>query len=116
MRGKLIDDVKHALSAALSKLNLDDSFSIIAFNGETYLFSTSMTLASKDNVEKAIEWIDMNFVAGDGTNILQPLNMVSFWNPLSEFSSYVLSWFLTFCFIIMYSQMVVIVFVSTIIG
>ncbi|KAJ1437118.1 von Willebrand factor, type A [Sesbania bispinosa] len=74
MRGKLIDDTKNALSAALSKLDPDDSFSIIAFNGEMYVFSTSMELATKDAVERAIEWINMNFVAGGDTNILHPLN------------------------------------------
>ena len=75
MRGKLIDDTKKALSAALSKLEPDDSFSIIAFNGEIYQFSTSMELASKDAVEGAIEWININFVAGGDTNLLHPLNM-----------------------------------------
>ncbi|XP_020225945.1 von Willebrand factor A domain-containing protein DDB_G0292028 isoform X1 [Cajanus cajan] len=74
MRGKLIDDTKHALLAALSKLNHDDSFNIIAFNGETYLFSKSMELATTDAVERATEWIDANFVAGGGTNISHPLN------------------------------------------
>ncbi|RDX77017.1 Inter alpha-trypsin inhibitor, heavy chain 4, partial [Mucuna pruriens] len=74
MRGKLIDYTKNALSAALSKLNPDDTFSIIAFNGDIYQSSKSMELASKDAVERAIEWINMNFVAGGDTNILHPLN------------------------------------------
>ncbi|KAL4613812.1 hypothetical protein ACB092_07G007900 [Castanea dentata] len=74
MRGKPIDDTKDALFAALSKLDPEDSFSIIAFNGETYLFSTSLELATKEAVERAIEWISMNFVAGGATNILHPLN------------------------------------------
>ncbi|XP_027338364.1 von Willebrand factor A domain-containing protein DDB_G0286969-like [Abrus precatorius] len=74
MRGKLIDDTKNALSIALSKLDPDDSFSIIAFNGEIYQFSNSMELASKDAVERAIEWININFIAGGDTNILHPLN------------------------------------------
>jgi len=77
MRGKLIDDTKNALSIALSKLDPDDSFSIIAFNGDIYQFSKSMELASKDAVERAIEWINMNFVAGGDTNILHPLNTVT---------------------------------------
>lgn len=78
MRGKLIDDTKNALSAALSKLDPDDSFSIIAFNGDIYKFSTSMELASSDAVERAIEWININFVAGGDTNLLHPLNMVTY--------------------------------------
>ncbi|KAM3693745.1 hypothetical protein ACJW30_07G007100 [Castanea mollissima] len=74
MRGKPIDDTKDALFAALSKLDPEDSFSIIAFNGETYLFSTSLELATKEAVERAIEWISVNFVPGGATNILHPLN------------------------------------------
>ncbi|XP_058757521.1 uncharacterized protein LOC131630796 isoform X2 [Vicia villosa] len=75
MRGKLIEDTKNALTAALSKLDPDDSFSIIAFNGEIYQFSTSMELASNDAVERAVEWININFLAGGDTNLLHPLNM-----------------------------------------
>lgn len=83
MRGKPLDDTKNALSAALSKLDPEDSFSIIAFNGETYQFSTSLELATTEAVERAIQWISMNFIAGGATNILPPLNMVSFYlNPL----------------------------------
>ncbi|CAJ1940539.1 unnamed protein product [Sphenostylis stenocarpa] len=74
MQGKLIEDTKKALLAALSKLNHDDSFNIIAFNGETYLFSKSMEFASGDAVERATEWIKVNFVAGGGTNVSRPLN------------------------------------------
>ncbi|XP_015889068.2 uncharacterized protein LOC107423928 isoform X1 [Ziziphus jujuba] len=74
MRGKPLDDTKNALSKALSKLDSEDSFSIIAFNGETYMFSKSMELATKETVENAIQWISINFIAGGGTNILLPLN------------------------------------------
>lgn len=73
MRGEPLDNTRNVLSAALSKLDPDDSFSIIAFNGETYLFSTSMELATKEAVERANEWMSTNFVAGGGTNILLPL-------------------------------------------
>lgn len=76
MQGKLIEDTKNALLSTLSKLNPDDSFTIIAFNGESYLFSKSMELASEDAVERATEWINMNFVAQGGTNISRPLNTV----------------------------------------
>ncbi|KAK7363316.1 hypothetical protein VNO77_05455 [Canavalia gladiata] len=74
MRGKLIDDTKNALLTALSKLNPEDSFTIIAFNEKSCLFSKSMELASKDAVERAAEWINTNFIAGGGTNISHPLN------------------------------------------
>ncbi|KAF6163415.1 hypothetical protein GIB67_029264 [Kingdonia uniflora] len=59
---------KSALSSALSNLNPEDSFSIIAFNGNTYLFSSSLEPATKETIEKAIEWINMNFIAGGGRN------------------------------------------------
>ncbi|KAL5572333.1 hypothetical protein UlMin_021930 [Ulmus minor] len=74
MRGKPLDDTKNVLSEALSKLEQEDSFSIIAFNGDTYLFSTSMEVATRETVERAIEWMNVNFIAAGGTNILLPLN------------------------------------------
>lgn len=74
MRGKPLEDTKNALSAALSKLDPGDSFNVIAFNDETYLFSSSLELATKEAIEKVTEWINMNFVAGGGTNMLLPLN------------------------------------------
>ncbi|KAM6599945.1 hypothetical protein CsatA_019554 [Cannabis sativa] len=74
MRGKPIDDTRNALSDALSKLDPEDSFSIIAFNGEIFLFSTSMEAATTEAIERATEWMTMNFIAGGGTNILLPLN------------------------------------------
>uniref|UniRef100_A0A5B7AJY8 Putative inter alpha-trypsin inhibitor, heavy chain 4 n=1 Tax=Davidia involucrata TaxID=16924 RepID=A0A5B7AJY8_DAVIN len=74
MRGKPLEDTKKALYTALSKLDPEDKFSIIAFNGETYLFSSSMELATEKAIENATQWINMNFIAGGGTNILLPLN------------------------------------------
>ncbi|KAH9804688.1 VWFA domain-containing protein [Citrus sinensis] len=73
MQGKPLEDTKNALAVALSKLDPGDSFNIIAFNGETYLFSTSMELATKEAVERAHQWIGINFIAGGSTNICAPL-------------------------------------------
>lgn len=73
MQGKPLEDTKNALAVALSKLDPGDSFNIIAFNGETYLFSTSMELATKETVERAHQWIGINFIAGGSTNICAPL-------------------------------------------
>ncbi|KAJ9183726.1 hypothetical protein P3X46_007538 [Hevea brasiliensis] len=73
MEGKPLEGTKDVLFGALTKLDLNDSFNIIAFNGETYLFSSSMELATAETVEKAVEWINQNFIAGGGTNILLPL-------------------------------------------
>ncbi|KAI3935553.1 hypothetical protein MKW98_012745 [Papaver atlanticum] len=74
MKGKPLEAVKSALSAALSKLSPEDLFSIIAFNGETYLFSSSLVPATKETIENATQWISINFIAEGGTNILLPLN------------------------------------------
>ncbi|CAN6699127.1 unnamed protein product [Malus baccata var. baccata] len=73
MQGKPLDDVKNVISAALSKLHPEDSFCIIAFNGQTFLSSTSMKSATKEAVERAIEWIGINLIAGGDTDILPPL-------------------------------------------
>ena len=77
MRGKPLDDTRNAISAALSKLEPEDSFSIIAFNGETNIFSEAMELATKEAVERATQWMSANFIASGETNILHPLNQVS---------------------------------------
>ncbi|PHU08224.1 hypothetical protein BC332_24713 [Capsicum chinense] len=73
MKGKPIDDTKQALSAALSKLDSEDLFNIIAFNSEEFLFSSSLEVATKEAIDNATQWIDMNFIPGDGTSILNPL-------------------------------------------
>ncbi|GFP87217.1 inter-alpha-trypsin inhibitor heavy chain h3 [Phtheirospermum japonicum] len=74
MKGKPLEDTKNALFAALAKLDSKDSFNVIAFNGETYLFSSSLEPATAKVIENVTQWINMNFVAGGGTNIQLPLN------------------------------------------
>ncbi|KAL6575363.1 hypothetical protein OROMI_012648 [Orobanche minor] len=74
MKGKPLEDTKSALFTALAKLDSKDLFNVIAFNGETYLFSSSLEPATAKVIENVIQWINMNFVAGGGTNILLPLN------------------------------------------
>ncbi|KAI3447228.1 hypothetical protein Pfo_003893 [Paulownia fortunei] len=74
MRGKSLEDTKNALFAELAKLNPEDLFNVIAFNGETYLLSSSLEPATSAAIENATQWIILNFVAGGGTNILLPLN------------------------------------------
>lgn len=83
MEGKPLEGAKAALFGALTELDSKDSFNIVAFNGETYLFSSSMDLATAETVERAVEWINLNFIAGGSTNILLPLNKVIF--PLYGF-------------------------------
>ncbi|XP_073317941.1 uncharacterized protein [Primulina huaijiensis] len=86
MKGKLLDDTKNALFAALSKLNPGDSFNVIAFNGKTYLFSSSLESATAGAIEKVTQWVNLNFVAGGGTNILLPLNQAI--EMLSDYQNY----------------------------
>ncbi|XP_050218883.1 uncharacterized protein LOC126669457 [Mercurialis annua] len=74
MEGMPLEGTKNALSGALNELDRKDSFNIIAFNGETYSFSSSMELATETAVERAVEWMNLNFIAGGNTNILVPLN------------------------------------------
>lgn len=93
MQGKPLDDTKNVLSAALSKLDPEDSFCIIAFNGQTYASSTSMKSATEEAVEMAIEWIGINFIAGGDTNILPPLNQVLFLAPYNSAIGVYQLWF-----------------------
>ncbi|KAG8657140.1 hypothetical protein MANES_03G041700v8 [Manihot esculenta] len=74
MEAKPLEGAKNALIGTLTKLDAKDSFNILAFNGETYSFSSSMELATAETVERAVEWINLKFIAGGGTNILLPLN------------------------------------------
>lgn len=76
MAGKPLEDVKNAISTALSKLNPEDSFNIITFSDDTSLFSTSMEAVTSDAVERGIEWMNKSFVVADGTNMLPPLEKV----------------------------------------
>ncbi|KAK9102418.1 hypothetical protein Sjap_019672 [Stephania japonica] len=74
MKGKPLESVKNTLFASLSMLNPEDAFGIIAFNGETNSLSSSLVLATKENIDNATDWINSNFIAGGLTDILKPLN------------------------------------------
>ncbi|KAI4355416.1 hypothetical protein L6164_004192 [Bauhinia variegata] len=73
MRGSPLENAKNALLASLSQLNVHDTFNIIAFNEEEYLFSSSMEVATERAILNATQWVDANFIAKGGTNILLPL-------------------------------------------
>ncbi|XP_023516151.1 uncharacterized protein LOC111780098 [Cucurbita pepo subsp. pepo] len=77
MQGKALNDVKNVLSIAVSKLPPEDMFNVIAFNTEAFQFSESMELATEDAVERALQWINLNLIAGGGTDILLPLTKAS---------------------------------------
>ncbi|GKD91215.1 von Willebrand factor [Tanacetum coccineum] len=64
---------KNTVGATLLKLDQDDSFGIIAFNDQIHLFSSTLELATRESICKAIEWIGMNFVPSGGTNISSAL-------------------------------------------
>ncbi|KAH6790062.1 inter-alpha-trypsin inhibitor heavy chain-like protein [Perilla frutescens var. frutescens] len=74
MQGNPLDYVKTSLLSALSKLNPVEMFNIIAFNESSSLFSSSLVQSSKEMIEKASQWIEMNLTADGGTNISAPLN------------------------------------------
>ncbi|KAJ0075235.1 hypothetical protein Patl1_33716 [Pistacia atlantica] len=76
MRGDLLENAKNALLASFSNLSPEDSFNIIAFNGEIRLFSSSMELASKGAIQNATQWLNDNLIADGGTEILLPLKQV----------------------------------------
>lgn len=78
MRGLPLEETKNALFAALAKLNPKDTFNVIAFNGEICLFSSVLEPASAKNIESVVQWVNSNFVASGGTNIMLPLNQVFF--------------------------------------
>ncbi|GAA0156541.1 hypothetical protein LIER_14018 [Lithospermum erythrorhizon] len=74
MRGTPLESTKNALISALAKLEPQDLFGVIAFNGEIYFFSSSLEPVTTETIKNVTDWIDMNFVAGGGTDILSPLN------------------------------------------
>lgn len=76
MKGDPFEKTKNAVSASLAKLSPEDSFNIIAFNGETYLFSPLMEKATSEAISKASDWLSNNVIADGGTNILLPLKQV----------------------------------------
>ncbi|XP_051131329.1 uncharacterized protein LOC127251609 [Andrographis paniculata] len=74
MTSKLLKDTQKAILSALAKLDPGDSFNVIAFNNEVFLFSTTMKPATEEAIKNVTQWINTNFIAGGGTNILLPLN------------------------------------------
>ena len=76
VNGEILENVKKALMASLNKLDPQDSFNIIGFNGGIHIFSSSMEPASKAGISKATMWIGEKLIADGGTNILLPLKQV----------------------------------------
>ncbi|CAK7356494.1 unnamed protein product [Dovyalis caffra] len=78
MKGDPFESAKNGLLSSLLKLNPEDSFNIIAFNGETYLFSSLMEQATEEGILKATQWLNDKLTADGGTNILAPSNSSQF--------------------------------------
>ncbi|KAH8514213.1 hypothetical protein H0E87_007160 [Populus deltoides] len=73
MKGGPLESAKNGLLSSLQKLNPEDSFNIIAFNMETYLFSSVMEQATEEAILEATRWLNDKLTADGGTNILMPL-------------------------------------------
>jgi hypothetical protein len=78
MEGKPIENVKNAVTTVLSNLVQGDYFNIISFNDELQSFSSCLEQVNEKAMESAIEWMDLNFVAKGGTDIMHPLNEVPY--------------------------------------
>jgi hypothetical protein len=76
MDGKPLENVKNAVSTALSNLVQGDHFNTISSNDELHSFSSCLEQVNEKTVESVVEWMNLNFVAKGGTNIMHPLSEV----------------------------------------
>ncbi|GJN33066.1 hypothetical protein PR202_gb21627 [Eleusine coracana subsp. coracana] len=74
MKGKPLQNVKKAVSTALSELVQGDYFNIITFNDELHSFSSCLEQVNDKAIASASDWMNSNFVAEGGTDIMHPLN------------------------------------------
>ncbi|XP_062211501.1 uncharacterized protein LOC133912666 [Phragmites australis] len=74
MQGKPLENVKNGISTALSDLVQGDYFNIITFNDELRSFSSCLEKVNEKAIENAIKWMNLNFVAQGGTDIMHPLS------------------------------------------
>lgn len=77
MGGIPLDCAKKAIADALDKFTPEDMFNIIAFNGEIFSYSSYLKESTAESIETAIQWMEEKFVAGGGTNFLNPLKEVT---------------------------------------
>lgn len=76
MRDDPIEKTKYEIIGSLWKLNKGDSFNVIASNGKTKSFSSSLVLATEETITNATKWMSTNLIADGGTNLLLPLKQV----------------------------------------
>ncbi|KAG8099381.1 hypothetical protein GUJ93_ZPchr0013g35406 [Zizania palustris] len=74
MQGKPLENVKNAVSIALSELTQGDYFNIITFNDELHSFSSCLEQVNEKSIASAVDWMNINFVAEGGTDIMHPLS------------------------------------------
>ncbi|XP_062215389.1 uncharacterized protein LOC133915962 [Phragmites australis] len=74
MQRKPLENVKNFMSTALADLVQGDYFNIITFNDELHSFSSCLEKVNEKTIENAIEWMNLNFVAQSGTDIMHPLS------------------------------------------
>ncbi|KAM0922262.1 hypothetical protein ACQ4PT_006221 [Festuca glaucescens] len=74
MQGKPLENVKNAVSTALSELAQGDYFNIVTFNDELHSFSSCLENVNEKTIAGAIDWMNQNFVAEGGTDIMHPLS------------------------------------------
>jgi uncharacterized protein with von Willebrand factor type A (vWA) domain len=84
MQGKPIENVKNAISTALSELVEGDYFNIVTFNDELHSFSSCLEKVNEKAIENAINWMNLNFVAQGGTDIMHPLSEVQYWEDYTR--------------------------------
>lgn len=68
MSGEKIEKARNALKFGLESLGPNDRFNVIRFSGEEHLFDTGLIAASRDNVKRAVKFVE-DFRAEGGTNI-----------------------------------------------
>lgn len=74
MHGKPLENVKNAVSTALSELAQGDYFNIVTFNDELHSFSSCLEKVNEKTTASAIDWMNGNFVGEGGTDIMHPLS------------------------------------------
>ncbi|MFS7950209.1 putative von Willebrand factor, type A, von Willebrand factor A-like domain superfamily [Helianthus anomalus] len=73
MRDEPLVKTKYEVVGSLWKLNQGDMFNILASNGETKSFSSSLEYATEETITNATEWMNANLIAHGGTNLMLPL-------------------------------------------
>lgn len=74
MQGRPLENVKRAVSTAVSELVEGDYFNIITFNDELHSFSSCLEQVNEKAIASATDWMNANFVAEGGTDIMHPLS------------------------------------------